>query len=260
MTELTEKVKKDALKSGFPSELVSESIFRKRNWSFSGNTYFIDQDENKGREIDASVYKMIGGSQTKPEIFCWTMLSVEIKKSEKPWVIFTSERARFFEKGFTCILSHTNKAPPKFSEDIIDKYHPCYQLPRLGRTSQVAFSHDTATMFGSFISSAKATLESFRQAEKHKEIYSDTSTDIVMYEPLVVVDGPLFECYLNENQELMTEQVNLLQYALHYASPNYKANTYMVNVVTLKYLDMYLAQNEQMLQQMHSKIASMRGA
>ncbi|EMQ2878948.1 hypothetical protein V9N52_004304, partial [Vibrio navarrensis] len=215
--------------------------------NYSGSTYFIDQDENKGREIDARAYKNANDTQSSPVIFCWSLLSVEVKKSDKPWVIFTSPRAKFGESGGHNVTSYKNNTGKVFDRGIFEKYHPTYKLPRVGRTSQVAFSHDTATIFSALVGATKATIDEYRAAEEHKEFWSDDSIDVVDYEPLVVVNGPLIECYLDDNDELVSQQVEHLQFALHYASPNYKAEQYMVDIVTLSSLNDYLSKREKCL-------------
>ena len=47
-----EKLKTQILKTGFPTELEVSKIFLQQDWSVDFNSFYIDKDENKGREID----------------------------------------------------------------------------------------------------------------------------------------------------------------------------------------------------------------
>lgn len=248
MSDLAEKVRKDSLSSGFPSELRAEAIFKSHGWSVTGNLYFIDQDENKGREIDLRAYTNFNNTEIEPVVFCWSLLSAEVKKSVKPWVIFTSPRG-MFENNTHRKLAHMHNTSGHL-ETKLQKLHPSMSMPRIGRTSQVAFSHDTSTIFSSVVGATKAAIDDHKAAEEHGEIWSDDSIDAVIYEPIVILDGPLFECYI-EAGELITEQASVIQYGLHYASPNYKHEQYFVDIVTLDYLEIYLKKKEEWLSILH---------
>lgn len=243
----------DALKTGFPSELIAEATLKKRNWDVSGNTYFIDQDENKGREIDLRAYLCEQNTKIQPIVCVWLFLSIEIKKSEKPWVIFTSERSRF-EKRFLDLLSHLHNDGGLINTNLLKSKHPTLTSVRIGRTSHISFSHDTSTIFGAVVGATKATIDEHRAAQRHGQKWSKDSIDVVFYEPLVVIDGSLFECYLNEKQKMVVQKAKYIQYGLHYASPNYKAHQYMVDIVMLKYLDEYLSLREEWVKNIYSSL------
>ena len=254
MDDLAKKIQNDALKSGYPSELKAERIFTEAAWPTTGNSYFIDQDENKGREIDLHAYKNSSDTGTNPVVFAWSMISADVKKSEKPWVVFSSKRCwRENNPGYS-LLSHLHNTQGHINHEILNYEHPTTSLPRIGRSSQVAFSHDTSTIFNSIVSAVKASIEEHRAAEEHKEIWSENSVDAVFYEPVVILDGKLFECYLDENNEIKTEEAGFLQYGLHYASPRYKAKQYFVDIVTLGALEEYLVLKEAWLKRMYDYI------
>jgi hypothetical protein len=253
MEDIADKIKADAMKSGFPSELMTESVFRSRNWFVLGNTYFVDQDEGKGREIDLRCHTNICNTEIDPVIFSWSFLSIEIKKSEKPWVVYTSNRS-WREKGLSKTLSHLHNTKGMLDISLLENLHPALSLQRIGRTSHVAFSHDTSTIFGALVGAVKSTIDDHRSAEDHGERWNDQSIDAVFYEPLVVLDGQLFEFYLDEAKQPVVEKADILQYGVYYASPNYKPKQYLVDVVTLNYLDEYLSIRETWLKEMYASI------
>lgn len=87
-------IKEDLEKSGFGSELKALRIFENHGFHVLSGASFFDRDEEKVREIDisANMSKVIKFEDTKYDyyIFNRLYLCAEVKKSEKPWVVFKS--------------------------------------------------------------------------------------------------------------------------------------------------------------------------
>lgn len=247
MEELKKHILDEIEKTGYLTELRVSKIFIDNSWNCRENQYYIDQDENKGREIDLkahinAVYDDQGSKADDGRIAIWSMLSVEIKKSDKPWVIFTSSRRRFTEAGGYGLLNHTHNINHKLLSYVdIMKEHPSTKKKRMGRKEFVAFTKGQPQIFSAILSATKSCIESHRQANGHKEAYNDHSHDAVFYTPLVVLDGCMFEAYLNDNDEIEIAESDFLTYSFNYASPSYDSNSYLVDVVTVKGLDAYLS-------------------
>jgi hypothetical protein len=95
MPQRNEKLEKDILheleKTGYPTEVVSSSILQQHGWGVTHNPSYRDDLEGGNREYDIRVYKSwkysISKEDNKPlDVF----LLIECKKSEQPWVFFTT--------------------------------------------------------------------------------------------------------------------------------------------------------------------------
>ena len=252
---LLDRIYDEINKTGYPTELIVNEKFVLKQWSCTENEYYIDQDENKGREIDLKAHKCISCHDPE-DIFVWSMLSIEIKRSEKPWVIFTSNKKITDNGGYGFLNHHNNISNKILSYSEIMKKHPSYNFNRLGRNEFIPFTKDNPQIFSALLSSTKSCIESHRAAFDHKEAYTDTSFDIVFYSPLIVVNSRLFEAYLKDNDEINVAEVNHIVYGFNYASPNYASNQYLVDIVTLSGLDNYLDQQRLWISDMFNTIKS----
>ena len=85
-------------------------------------------------------------SKSDPKVSIWAMLSIEVKKSEKPWVIFTSDRRKLSDiLGGYRILNHTHNLGQGrkmlLEATEINKFHPSSHRTRLGRNGYVSFAN-----------------------------------------------------------------------------------------------------------------------
>lgn len=253
MEDLINNIIKDINKTGYPTEMKVVNMFQKRKWNCSENQYFIDQDENKGREIDLKAHTNNYYEESGP-ICCWSMLSVEIKKSEKPWVIFTTNR-RDTDTGGYGLLNHRNNINSSnlSYKDIMRKYPG--KSTRIGRNEYVALAKDGhPQIYNAILSAVKSAIEDHRLAEDHKEAYSDSSFDIVFYTPVVVLSGKLFQAYLNPDNVIEISPSNHIVYNLNYSSPSYNRKSYLVDIVTVEGLENYIRSHESWLQNLNHKI------
>ncbi|MGC6767757.1 hypothetical protein [Enterococcus sp. LJL51] len=237
--ELLKKIKEEIEKSGYPTELRTNKKFQSKYWQTTENSYYIDQDENKGREIDLEAHKS-KSSKNSDKITVWSKLSVEIKKSEKPWVIFTSNKKRFDTGGYGLLNHKHNINRELLSYEDIMKEHPSSSFKRLGRSEFIPFTKGSPQIFDSLLSSVKSCIEVHRSDSDHKEAASENSFDIIFYSPLIVVDSRLFESHLEDDGEITIDETEHIVYSFNYASPNYQSKQYLVDVVTLSGLENYL--------------------
>jgi hypothetical protein len=92
--KLLDKLKEDIPKTGFVTEMLVTAMLREGGWIAADHTYYMDRDENKGREIDVVAIKTNDVENEKRKITLTLALAVEIKKvTSKPWVIFTLPKA-----------------------------------------------------------------------------------------------------------------------------------------------------------------------
>ena len=91
-----EKLKSQIIKGGFPFELEVARMFLKSKWHVENNTYYLDRDEKKGREIDliAEYIKQFEAPKHYSE-FVFSFITEIKKETEKPWVFFATETTHF---------------------------------------------------------------------------------------------------------------------------------------------------------------------
>lgn len=249
------KIKEEIIKTGYPTELKIAKILRTSKWGVCENEYYIDQDEQKGREIDVNAFKSVSEENNGRKITVMLSLSIEIKKCTDPWVIFCSEK-QLTDIGGYRILNHKHNITNAVLsyKDIMAK-NPSSIFSRVGRTECDAFKKDNPQIFSGILSATKACIENHHMAKEHKEIYNEQSLDIIFYIPVVVVEGRLFESYLNDSNEIEVEESDHLIYNFNYASPNYDSNSYLVHIVTLNGFEDFIIRQKKWIEDMKSIIS-----
>lgn len=91
------------------------------------------------------------------------------------------------------------------------------------------------------------------------EAYSELSHDVFFFLPILIVDGPVFECYFEKgSSDLKAGEVNELVFMQNYLSPSYGRVTTRVTVLTLSALAGSLVAYEQwglhMIQTMRARL------
>jgi hypothetical protein len=185
------------------------------------------------------------------------MISVEIKKSEKPWIVFTSKRKMGDILGGYGLINHThNIDSDQLAARDINRAHPSVNHEHFGRNGYVAFSGNNSQLFSAIVSATKASIEEHRLAEEHKEAYNENSLDAVFYTPLVILDGKLFSAFLNTKGETELQEFQHIAYKFNYMSPSYEQDSYLVDIVTLDGLSTYIDKQEGWLESMLKTLSS----
>ncbi len=90
MDDLEKKILDDIQKTGFASELRVISALLEQGWNTDHGETYEDKDENKSREIDITASKPAYDPQVAFR-FNFTLV-IEVKRSEQPWIVFTTDR------------------------------------------------------------------------------------------------------------------------------------------------------------------------
>lgn len=258
--ELNEKILKDIRKTGFPSELCTQAALTAAGWQVSGNRYYLDEDEQKGREVDLDAHRNIFDDDGKPHVCVWSMLSIEVKKSVKPWVVFSSPLDKFLGLGGGYSLLHHNHNVDhgNLPYEVIMRKHPAQGASRLGRSLYVAFSdgETNPSAFGAIVSASKAAYAAHGKAAEHREAWDTDSVDITFYTPVVVLEGKLFECYLDDRGEPVLMETSSITFSLNYLSRAYKERTYLIDIVTAGAVRAYADKHAEWLNDMRTHLVS----
>jgi len=237
-------------KSGFPLELRVTELLRSRGYSTDQSVYFVDNDEGKGREFDIYSRKISFQKKKKQNWFAENIFTIECKKSDKPWVIFTSPKDGDDDNIFDYdMMAEVNLEIPVWSVETIwqtviepiNEVSPLFDHPRHGRTYFIPFTNSEA---GDAIYKALTTSVKAAVAIKDKGRFGGHC--LSFYYPTIVLQGRLFESYL-ENGNSQLSEVEILPVRFTYQSAQYNPIRYIVPIVTEKALKKYLESLEKVL-------------
>ncbi|CRK80324.1 hypothetical protein [Neobacillus massiliamazoniensis] len=237
-SELIEKLKKDLLDTGFPLELSISNTLKRNGWGVIHNSYYIDRDDQKGREIDLIArtfqYKEIDEEKFQEIAFS---LIIEIKKAvKKPWVIFTTEKRGLLEDFYRLkyVSSGFNIETYRLNEVLFSNGPKVNET--LGRNFYEGFSGNGARddIYKALTGTVKA-LEHFKEVSVYKTEAAGRLMEI--FESLVIIEGKLYEAFLDEDGELQVEERQYIQSTFNYLSPNYNTGDgNIVSIITIDYL------------------------
>lgn len=247
METLKEKLLKDIKETGYPLELQISNIFEKNGWDVLHNAYYIDKDEKKGREIDLIVsdFQSQSDEKNKQYIEYSYSLIIEIKQANaKPWVFFTNSEDRRHFPHHIALNSSAEKnrlmRPFAFNNHFLNK---------TGKSFYEGFTKNGGRddIFKALSGSVKAMYH----FKENSFASGDKSPDLIIesFAPMIIVDGELFEAYINSKNELELVESNYVQVAFNYLSPNYISDTsqrakneFLVHVVRYSYLSEFLGE------------------
>jgi hypothetical protein len=251
---LEHKVLEDLRKTGYPTEIVSASVMQHRDWYVLHNPSYLDDIEGRSREFDLRAYRRVV-AQAPSELTVGVYLITECKKSDKPWVFFTTpeeysgpQQGRLIKRrgGPQYVFwSDHSEYHPLIGDDDLHSFHHYFQQPRRARTYHEPLKSretaDHAQMIYTAVQSAvKATLFHMKQ---------DASTAwLRIYYPLIVFNGDMFEARVTSATDIDLPRTDYVQLAYHYIEPQQRhatwgegEHTFVVDVVRMTYLEQFLA-------------------
>ena len=252
---LEQKILDELNKTGYPTEIVSASIMQRRAWGVIHNPSYFDDSEGRSREFDIRAFRQKPVKSWGESSAVGVYLITECKKSEKPWVFFTTpERHNQSRLGeaIKCgnpeiqIFTIATSSKSLISDEELRKFHHYFQQPRLARTfyeplkGQEKSQHSTM-IYSAVMSSIKATL--FHKNE------SPAKNSLMIYYPLIVFSGNLFDAQVDSNKNIDLLPVKYLQLSFNYRTRSVTPNTgwtfdnshkFILDVVHETYLDKFL--------------------
>lgn len=249
---LEEKVIEDLEKTGFGSVMRAMKILISRDWNVSGSPSYFDLDENKTRESDlVAHYTIYQYKDETKEICAQTFFQVvaEVKKSEKPWVIFKENPQNNWrlQEGWNSLVFCNSLSKLRDSQiltNIILTSGLAYKLGWFGYGIHEAFKDPDkpSRWYPALVSVCKAGeyhLEANSRNEEHYPYF-------FFVKPLIILDGILMSASLDNNGTINTEKIDASMVELEFSTTNYKKrNRYTVDIVTIEYLEQYLEFCEQ---------------
>lgn len=257
---LEQNVLEELERTGYPTEIVSASIMQQRNWAVIHNPSYLDDSESQSREFDIRAYRRISFKVAGIDFTVGYYLITECKKSEKPWVFFTTpERHDDSRLGNAIKWSlatrqvFTDNSHPEslVSDDDLRKFHHYFQQQHLARTFHEPLkgqekSGHSQMIYSAVMSAIKATL--FHYNDRRIENW------LRVYYPVIVFSGNLFEARVDANKKIDLLPTQYLQLSFHYIVPH-KSSVYrhsvwdnhhefIVDIVHEDYLNQFLSDFE----------------
>ena len=246
------KLIEDLEKSGFGAEMRAIRVLLSNGWECSGSSYFMDKDIEKTREIDIVAHHWIKRQHADDDVtVSFFFIVAEVKKSEKPWVVFTSklDKDRFW---IGCAWNNLAKVNCRneFHKEITEVL-PNYSL--LTESDSIAYGihesfkppSDSSRWYSAFVNVSKAAeseleLNSSFFAETEKVSENAKFREFLFVQPVVILDGLLLSAELGTAGDIRLTEINEVPTQFRFQNNNYKRHHYRVDLVRLTHLDKYL--------------------
>jgi hypothetical protein len=251
---LKQKIIDEIEKTGFPTEIRCASILEQKGWGILHNPSYIDDIENISREFDIRAYKKWSYSVASDQYGIGVYLIIECKKSEKPWVFFTTpEKYQFTRLGDIIKWNYQNKkifsdsysSDSFISDASLKEYHHYFQKPYLARTYFEPFKNQSKNeasqmIFTAIMSSIKATLFHLQDRVANNWLH--------LYYPLIIFNGELFEAKIDPEKNIQVLEAPHIQLSFSYMIPQ-RERTYsiwegqrkfIIDIIKENYIEDYL--------------------
>ncbi len=236
--DLQTKILKEVTKTGYPVELRVGSLLSSYGWGVDHNKYYLDMDEHKGREIDISAFI----SLTIEELCIALHLVCEVKHSNKPWVVFSTEMRDLILE--VLIWSDLNYGKGIERRDLTDEeleiLSPITKSKRIGRSYCECFKkeNEKTAIFEALTSVVKASEYCLERNEAAtKEVMKGKYLHFI--EPVIIFDGLLYDVHIGAESKLEIQEIEYIPISFGYISPTYKRRRYLVHLLTEKMLPIF---------------------
>lgn len=268
--ELEKKLVEDLEKSGFGSEMRAMKSFLSCNWHCTGFADYFDLDIEQTRQIDLHAYKPMSKEIDKENrVRIEFFIEAEVKKSEKPWIVFKEPvNAFLFSDAWGNLVDHYNFGfePHKLSDAMTNDslsqilgwnaygIHESFKRPEAPSRWYPAF----ATVCKAAESTFEKNFSYYReQKEKGRVLYERDVHGLLFVKPVVILDGMLFAASLTETAEISLEEIKFAPVEFTYKSRNCQKGKYHVDIVALSNLEEYIALSERRQKAMLNALASL---
>lgn len=240
---LEQELVEDLLKSGFASELRVLEAFKAKKWTCFADAQVSDEDTNSTRSIDFHcTFGRYLGSPTRPNVTIIIEAWVEVKKTEKPWVVLRS--AAHDDFGFRVLASgnllHTNKfADPSNFASILRSESIAVRNNWIGHGIHESFKKPNAPSrwFPACKKIADVCLD-----PRYSAVFGarpNEGFEIIVTRPLIVLDGPLFAVAMS-SEGLRLEHIHEAAINFQSMHPKRVPRMLLIDIVSVAALENYL--------------------
>lgn len=264
--ELRAKVISDLEESGFSAEMKAVRAFLARKWQCKSGGGYFDLDEQKTREIDLEAHQHLSDKEEKVE--CYFFIVGEVKKSNKPWVVFKNMSSQLWLSDVVNNLISCENLPisPVALREELSRNSLLVKYGWKGYGIHESFKkpEQPSRWYFAFVSSCKAaeyTLEinsSEPKKDDSREWNPDKTTYYVFVKPVVIFAGTLLSAEMLDDGSVKIDEIDAAPMGFDYKTRQYKRGRYMVDVVKLDSIDAYLDLAEQRHQDLFDRIIRAR--
>lgn len=265
--EFAENIIEDLEKSGFSSELRAIRTFITAGWSCTGFANYFDLDQELVTSVDLRAWKE---KEVRGENLTYGVqlnIDAEVKKSEKPWVVFKEKRTHIIDDyinnlNYICGVVPHRLQKAMAQESVYSKLqwmaysiHESFKKPDAPSRSYSAFIK--------VCKSAESTLNATSAYYKEFEQLSKDSDDpfkervCILVKPVVILDGNLIAAELSDTGEISVEEIKYAPVEFYYKSKHCNKGVYLIDIVTLDGLQEYIEISEKRLQAIFERIESL---
>jgi hypothetical protein len=251
---------------GYPLEMRVAKAFIDVGVSVSLSDYYIDPESDTPREID-----IVAGSQDGEyaDYFMFSVeFAIECKKTSFPWVLFVKPGRKYdsvYRNGWVCSeIGSTVKGKLKYHKLIKNKLHNWSGNLAYGVTQALrkGASESWDIPYKALMSCVKASHGLARLTE-HK-VWSSPSSEKVLFgsmtQPVIVLDGHLFEASLDESGGLQITEID--EGIINFKYPFLKRSDEYVSVriVTLPALPRFVSAAKEYIDQITDQVDAQKEA
>ncbi|MBD2388203.1 hypothetical protein [Cylindrospermum sp. FACHB-282] len=234
--ELQKKVQNWIKEQGYPLEMKVATALIDEGFDVRQGSYYIDPESNESREID--IISRCGDIIGIFDVY----FMIECKSNSKPWILFTSENTltgynRFFAY---CLYSEFGKAQfidktleiSRLGEKLEGKFPWFHKEGRNAYAVTQAFTTGADNTYKAAMSALKAAIAVKISQEENRPKH------LTFIFPVIVIDGSLFESYLNTDGELVVDAIE--KGFLHFPQQISGLTGTTIHVLTLGYLPHFI--------------------
>lgn len=200
MSEKENSIKKWILKNGYPFEMKVANLFQKIGFKVSQSVLYKDEETNKYREIDiiTHISKLVNG------VYFNISFIIECKKSiDKPWLVFKNKDL------INLKLDRFEPYATRSAEKLLKKTkahkinnHIFPNISDAGYNVVIAFKEGKDLAYTSSESLMKAS------SYLIDKVNNSNLKQCNMYVPLIIIEGELYDAFLDVNEEIIFNQVD----------------------------------------------------
>jgi hypothetical protein len=247
-------------KAGFPLEIATGMRFSGSNWSVQHQSIFYDEDQRKPRNVDLVAHRAVEKQFLSFKRLNYTAV-VECKKSDKPWVFYTPRSPRLEQQipisaGLLKAISNPMLSPMQM-QTLFMHSHYFLKKPtdRIGQANYIDF--DAGKQEGKkrrkgpdlFFTALNQVLKALRYERMGLvSFFSSYVTQglFVIYYPLIVFEGEMYECVLDVNEEPQLKETEYVKYETSFLGSwqqlvgQYAPEYFLVEVMSRRFLPTYI--------------------
>jgi hypothetical protein len=249
--ESKSEILNDLKKSGFASEISAIRKVKARGWDVIPNYAFTDPQDEKTRTVDFVGWKILSYPPDDRMMHNGAQIFLvgEVKKTERPWVVFCEEGEH--EQNFDFPILSGYELPKDISGIGYNIKEPLGDFKGiLGYSIHESFKppSESSRSFNAFLSTIKATeainkweIEAHSASEEKTSPYPEWFLFTLRYfQPLVVIDGELLQTNISSNENIDVTPIDMVSVRVKYESKATENGIYRVHVVQLEALEKYL--------------------